>query len=129
MSEEAKNIWTEESMVKFMSFSFDIKAFLSHVSKSLNLDETLEFQHQNFNGLSNSNYLLTNSTSKYFLRIQSKDDDSGYFSSPEREFKILKLLQDNNLNMGPKVYLFDDSKTLIPKVWMIEECLSPWCCQ
>lgn len=120
---EAKNIWSEESMKNFLGFTFDPKLLLDQVQKHLNSLEPFEFIQENFQGLSNSNFLIKNIKDTYFLRVKSKDSDGIYFNTPEREYSVLKLLQDNHVSFSPKVYYFDNSQKIISKTFMVCEYL------
>ena len=119
--EEKTRGWTAEDLKKFVeNTDFNIEKILFDLQKKLNLTQELKLSKKNFEGLNNLNKLLETSDEKFFLRIKSKEGNTKY-ASPEREFKILKLFQDNNLNISPKVYYFDDSCKLLPKTFSIME--------
>ncbi len=63
----------------------------------------------------NLNYLIKTKNKKYVLRIRNV-----HFKSLKKEYFFLK---STNGKFGPKVYLFDDSKKIIPKVFLVEEFL------
>lgn len=63
----------------------------------------------------NLNYLIKTKNKKYVLRIRNVQ-----FKNLKREYSFLKSTDGK---FGPKVYLFDDSKKIIPKAFLIEEFL------
>lgn len=65
-------------------------------------------------GNHNSNYLLETTKNKYVIRIE----DNQQFKNLKKEFNFLKSI---NLQLGPKVFLFDNSHRIIPKDYLIEE--------
>ncbi|MFX1538619.1 MAG: phosphotransferase family protein [Promethearchaeota archaeon] len=65
-------------------------------------------------GAFNINYLLHTKQGKYVLRVENNIQ----FQNLEKEYEILKTLDGR---FGPKVYLFDNSKKIIPRDFLIEE--------
>eukprot|EP01080_Neovahlkampfia_damariscottae_P010075 gene10075-2496_t len=119
-NEDKKKGWTAEDLTKFMNEDVNIEKILPQIQKKLNLTQELKLSKKQFEGLTNMNKLLETSDQKFFLRIKTKPGNTPY-ATPEREFRILKLFQENNLNISPKVYLFDDSCELIPQTYQVME--------
>jgi len=64
----------------------------------------------------NTHYLLETSKGKYVLRIE----DNAMFKNLKKEYNLLKSL---TTGLGPKVFLFDSSKKIIPREYMVVELL------
>jgi Ser/Thr protein kinase RdoA (MazF antagonist) len=67
-------------------------------------------------GAFNINYLLVTTKGNFVLRI----GNSSHIENLVKEFEILKFLEGE---FGPKVYFLDQSLTIIPKIYFIEEYL------
>jgi len=65
-------------------------------------------------GNHNENYLLNTKNAKFVLRIENNHQ----FSNLKNEYQFLKMI---NGKFAPKVYLFDSSKKIIKKHYLIEE--------
>jgi thiamine kinase-like enzyme len=65
-------------------------------------------------GAHNINYLLITKQGKFVLRIENNLQ----FKNLKKEYTYLKKTKGK---LGPKVYLFDNSKKIIPKDYLIEE--------
>jgi aminoglycoside phosphotransferase (APT) family kinase protein len=118
--DDKKKGWTSEELKKFVEEDLKIETILPELQKKLNLKKELFLSKTKFEGLNNHNKLLETEDQKFFLRIKSKEKNNSY-STPEREFKVLKLFEENDLNISPKVYYFDSSCELIPFPFSIME--------
>ena len=65
-------------------------------------------------GAFNLNYFLETKQGKFVLRIENNPQ----YQNKKQEYEILKSL---NGRFSPKVYFFDDSKTILPVDFLIEE--------
>lgn len=76
----------------------------------------LDFEDYNLLGFGahNINYLINTKQGKFVLRIENNLQ----YNNLEKEYNYLKK---TNGKLGPKVFLFDDSKKIIPKNYFIEE--------
>jgi aminoglycoside phosphotransferase (APT) family kinase protein len=124
-TEKEEKVWSEEAMKSFVESEETLKTQLEKVlinlKEKLNSNEDFVMDKNiKFEGLSNKNYLIHNSTNKYFLRVCSKGGGLPW-ASAQREYDVLKLFQDNNLNISPKVYYIDTSKSLIEHPYSVQE--------
>ena len=67
-------------------------------------------------GAHNENFLLETDKGKFVLRIEN----NLHFKNIKREYRFLKKTEGE---FGPKVFLFDDSKKIISKDYLVEEFL------
>ena len=67
-------------------------------------------------GAHNENFILYTNKGKFVLRIVNTKNEERL----KKEYKVLKKLKGK---FGPKVYLFDDSKKIIKRIYLIEELI------
>ena len=89
-----------------------IKSQIRLVCKKL--DTTLIKSKYLSKGNHNANYLLDTSNGKYILRIENNLQ----FKNLKKEYDFLKQAKPN---LGPKVFLFDNSHKIIQRDYLIEE--------
>ena len=65
-------------------------------------------------GAHNENYLIKTKKNKIVLRIENNLQ----FKNLKREYQLLKKIGGN---LGPKVFLFDNSKKILPREFIVEE--------
>jgi|ETN02SMinimDraft_2_1059926.scaffolds.fasta_scaffold01972_5 aminoglycoside phosphotransferase (APT) family kinase protein len=67
-------------------------------------------------GAHNENFILYTNKGKFVLRIVNTKNEERL----KKEYKVLKKLKGK---FGPRVYLFDDSKKIIKRIYLIEELI------